>query len=228
VGNLKLEAIARQRRRAVPCRRGKPHTIALTALATFAGSLSLSPAAAQVMEISSTGVVSVRGGAGAARWHVLEDPRSSEVESFDVELPAAALTRIGQVSVPSRYAAALHWAAGSAGISDALLAALVWQESRWNPAAISNKGAVGLTQLMPQTAHELGVDPIDPYANLLGGAKYLRQLLNSFDGNVEKALAAYNAGPGRVARANGIPPIPETRAYVASIVQRVSSQAMER
>jgi soluble lytic murein transglycosylase-like protein len=76
---------------------------------------------------------------------------------------------------------------------------------------------------MPQTARELGVDPTDPVANLAGGARYLRQLLNSFDGNVEKALAAYNAGPARVVKANGIPAIPETRAYVASVVQRISS-----
>lgn len=183
------------------------------------------------MEISPTGVVSVRSGAGAANWRVLED-RSQSSSSEDLapalEVPARAVTTIGQASVPARYAAALHGAALEAGISDALLAALVWQESRWKAAAVSSKGAIGLTQLMPETARELGVDPMDPGANLVGGAKYLRQLLSSFNGDVEKALAAYNAGPGRVVRANGIPAIPETRAYVASVVGRVSSQSMER
>jgi len=99
----------------------------------------------------------------------------------------------------------------------------VWQESRWNPSAISPKGAVGLAQLMPATARDLGVDPADPVANLKGGARYLRSLLDQFDGDVEKALAAYNAGPGRVRSAGGVPAIAETRAYVTSIVRRVSS-----
>jgi len=104
-----------------------------------------------------------------------------------------------------------------------LLGALVWQESRWHPHAVSRKGAIGLTQLMPGTARELGVDPTDPLANLIGGARYLRQLLDQFDGDVEKALAAYNAGPGRVRSAGGVPAIAETRNYVASIVRRIST-----
>ena len=81
---------------------------------------------------------------------------------------------------------------------------------------------MGLTQLMPGTARQLGVNQADPLANLVGGARYLRQLLDQFGGNVEKALAAYNAGPGRVRSAGGIPAIAETQNYVASIVRRVS------
>ncbi|MEO7787694.1 MAG: lytic transglycosylase domain-containing protein, partial [Sphingomicrobium sp.] len=99
----------------------------------------------------------------------------------------------------------------------------VWQESRWNHQALSAKGAIGLAQLMPATARELGVDPRDPLGNLVGGARYLRQMLDGFGGDVEKALAAYNAGPGRVRRANGIPAIAETQSYVRSIVSRMSS-----
>jgi soluble lytic murein transglycosylase-like protein len=76
---------------------------------------------------------------------------------------------------------------------------------------------------MPGTARDLGVDPLDPASNLAGGARYLRQQLDRFDGDIERALAAYNAGPGRVIRAGGIPPIPETRAYVRSVVDRLSS-----
>jgi soluble lytic murein transglycosylase-like protein len=103
-----------------------------------------------------------------------------------------------------------------------LLAALVWQESRWRADAVSRAGAVGLTQLMPDTARHLGVDPRDPIANLAGGARYLRQQLDLFDGDIEKALAAYNAGPARVLRAGGIPAIAETRTYVAAIVGRLT------
>ena len=81
---------------------------------------------------------------------------------------------------------------------------------------------MGVAQLMPGTARDLGVNPADPVQNLHGGARYLRYLLDTFDGDVEKALAAYNAGPARVRNAGGVPPIAETRAYVASIVRRIS------
>ena len=192
--------------------------------AIFAVGFAASRADAQVMEISPDGVVSVRDGSGEATWTVVQGAsEATQDPALEIDVPAGALTNIDQAAVPSRFAAAAQNAAGAAGICPALLSALVWQESRWNPSAVSPKGAVGLTQLMPQTARELGVDPTDPVANLAGGARYLRQLLNSFDGNVEKALAAYNAGPARVVRANGIPAIPETRAYVASVVQRISS-----
>jgi soluble lytic murein transglycosylase-like protein len=76
---------------------------------------------------------------------------------------------------------------------------------------------------MPATARDLGVNPADPAANLNGGARYLRQLLDQFDGDVERALAAYNAGPGRVRSSGGVPAIAETRNYVASIVRHIST-----
>ena len=138
-------------------------------------------------------------------------------------MPAYAYTDASPPPVPAQFAAALTQAAASANVSPTLLAALVWQESRWNPQAVSPKGAIGLAQLMPGTARYLGVDPTNPASNLVGGARYLRQLLDQFDGNVEKALAAYNAGPGRVRSAGGIPAIAETQNYVTSIVRRVSS-----
>ena len=176
------------------------------------------------MDIAVDGTVSVRDGSGAALWQVVT-PASVEIaateETFD--LPDAAVTSIDTSAAPPQYAAAVEYAATAANISPALLAALVWQESRWNPAAVSPKGAVGLAQLMPGTARDLGVNPANPIQNLVGGARYLRYLLNEFNGDVERALAAYNAGPGRVHRAGGIPPIRETKAYVASIVQRMSA-----
>jgi soluble lytic murein transglycosylase-like protein len=107
-------------------------------------------------------------------------------------------------------------------ISPALLEALVWQESRWNPHAVSPAGARGLAQLMPGTARVMGIDSHNPSANLEGGARYLRAQLDTFDGNIEKALAAYNAGPGRVERAGGIPQIAETQNYVAAILSRLA------
>ena len=187
-------------------------------------SLAASPAFAQVMDIAPDGTVSVRQGSGAANWEIVSPASDQTVDANGTPVvPNGAVTEFQPAPVPQQYATALTQAAAAANISPALLAALVWQESRWNPQAISRKGAMGLAQLMPATARGLGVNPADPIANLNGGARYLRQLLDQFDGDVEKALAAYNAGPGRVRNAGGVPAIAETRAYVMSIVRRVSS-----
>ena len=132
------------------------------------------------------------------------------------------LTSVTQSAGPDAWRPAVTTLAHKYDISPALLEAVVWQESRWNPAATSPKGAHGLAQLMPGTARQLGVDPRDPVANLEGGARYLRMQLDAFDGDVEKALAAYNAGPGRVKRAGGVPRIAETRSYVAAIMARLA------
>lgn len=186
--------------------------------------LVASPAGAQVMDISPDGTVSVRQGSGAANWVVVSPASDQTVDQNGQPIvPAYAYSATNPPPVPPQFAAALTQAAVSANVSATLLASLVWQESRWNPQAISSKGAIGLAQLMPATARDLGVDPKDPVANLVGGARYLRQLLDQFDGNVEKALAAYNAGPARVRSAGGVPAIAETRAYVSSIVRRVAS-----
>jgi Rod binding domain-containing protein len=100
-----------------------------------------------------------------------------------------------------------------------LVAAVVAQESAGNQYAVSRAGAKGLMQLMDTTARQMGVtDSFDPAGNIVGGVKYLRRLLDTFDGNVQLALAAYNAGPGAVDKYNGIPPYRETREYVASVL----------
>lgn len=104
-----------------------------------------------------------------------------------------------------------------------LLDALIWAESRYNPMALSHAGAAGLTQLMPVTASDLGVqNRYDPTANIDGGARYLRQMLDKF-GLVHLALAAYNAGPNAVKRAKGIPKNTETPGYVRSVLRRWQS-----
>ncbi len=113
-------------------------------------------------------------------------------------------------------------------VSPLLLEAVAWAESRFNTAARSPAGAVGVMQLMPATAAELGVDPADPEANIHGGARYLRQMLVLFDGDIERALAAYNAGPGAVRRYNGVPPYKETRAYVAAVLDYMAARSQEQ
>jgi soluble lytic murein transglycosylase-like protein len=107
------------------------------------------------------------------------------------------------------------------GVDPRFIHAVIWQESKYIVAARSHAGAQGLMQLMPATAKRFGCeDPNDPAANIEAGTKYLHWLLKRFSGNVELALAGYNAGEGSVDKYNGIPPYNETRNYVKIISQR--------
>jgi soluble lytic murein transglycosylase-like protein len=122
------------------------------------------------------------------------------------------------------FGAEIDAAAATSGIDPALLKGLVSQESGFDPNARSGAGAVGLTQLMPGTAASLGVsNPLDPVQSLQGGAKYLRQQLDRFGGDERLALAAYNAGPGAVARYGGVPPYAETQNYVNSVMAKAAA-----
>ncbi len=119
-------------------------------------------------------------------------------------------------SYRGHYLSMARDAARRHGVPEELFARLVAHESNWNPRARSTKGALGLAQLMPETARRLGVDPLDPAENLNGGAKYLARQYRAF-GSWRLALAAYNAGPDAVKKYGGVPPYQETRNYVSVI-----------
>lgn len=110
------------------------------------------------------------------------------------------------------------------GLTPDLLRAVIQKESRYLPCAVSSKGAQGLMQLMPGTASELGVqDPFDPKQNVSAGAKFLRQLLSKYGGDLMLALGAYNAGPGRVDSVGRLPLLPETVNYVQEILDKLGA-----
>jgi soluble lytic murein transglycosylase-like protein len=131
----------------------------------------------------------------------------------------AAETQPAAPTGAAHYEAAIQQAAIRNGVEPALLKGLIEQESGFDPNAHSSAGALGLTQLMPSTAASLGVsEPLDPTQSIEGGARLLGQLLRQFGGNVSYALAAYNAGAGAVQQYGGIPPYPETEAYVSKVL----------
>lgn len=185
----------------------------LTAGLTPAPQQTQSPAA------FSTALANAQAGTGA----------NSNFASLATTTPATATaapaaTGASELPAGTKYGAEITAAAKANGIDPALLAGLVKQESGFNPTAGSSAGARGLTQLMPATAAGLGVDNVlDPVQNLNGGARYLKQQLDAFDGDVALALAAYNAGPGAVKRFGGIPPYAETQNYVRIVQQNAAT-----
>jgi soluble lytic murein transglycosylase-like protein len=131
-------------------------------------------------------------------------------------------------SAASPYDGIIRRAAARNGIDPALVDAVVRQESGFRPDAVSSAGAVGLMQLMPSTARDLGVtDPLDATQNVNGGARLLRSLLDRYGGRLDFALAAYNAGPAAVDRYGGVPPYPETQSYVQAIMADYRASALD-
>lgn len=175
---------------------GESREAGVVAVAVLAASLGALPAAAQITASRNGDGVLVLTGVGRPR------------------APSARPTRR-----PSpELVALIERFARMRGLEPSLVHAVIAAESSYDPRAVSKRGALGLMQLMPETAQELGVeDPFDPEANVGGGTLYLRRLLDRF-GDLRLALAAYNAGPTAVARHGDVPPFDETRSYVARVL----------
>ena len=135
-------------------------------------------------------------------------------EDFQTETPVRSVEIVPKDSTESIIEAA----ARKFGVDSELVKAIATAESGINQNAVSSVGAVGVMQLMPSTAENLGVNPYDERENIYGGAHYLRQLLDKFNGNLTQAIAAYNAGPGAVQQYGGVPPYAETQNYVGRVM----------
>ena len=170
--------------------------------------LIASPAAAAVFEIGDDGTM-VR----------LDAPVAA------ASLPHVRLTADTITARASAFRPDVARAGSQYEVSPALIDAIARVESHYDPQARSRAKAMGIMQLMPATARDMGVSTADPAANIRGGTAYLRLLLNRFDGDVVRTVAAYNAGPAAVVRAKGIPRFPETVAYVASVMDKLAAAA---
>lgn len=178
--------------------------------AALAVSLMTGPATAQVLSIGDDGAVTTYAGPAVYTSEGVTQiaPPSP---SFQTRPAPEDVVRL------IRESSARH------ALPSALVEAVAWQESRFNHAAVSPKGARGVMQLLPKTASDLGVDPADLRGNIDGGAAYLAQQLRRYGGDLRLALAAYNAGPGAVDRYGGVPPYLETQTYVRAIMARLAT-----
>lgn len=151
---------------------------------------------------------------------------SSEIVRFDPEDVFAPSASTPALDVP--FAKQIRAAAARNGVDENLISSVIFAESNFAPRALSSKRAMGLMQLMPQTASRYAVNnAFDPAQNIAGGTRYLKALLDQYHGNLPLALAAYNAGPQRVAQYGGVPPFPETRNYIRRVTKKLKKLKAE-
>jgi soluble lytic murein transglycosylase len=195
-------------------RRAGTSTRAAIGLLAAALALALAPAAdAQIFvykdQYGRTFFTDTPPHEGFSKYHA-----KSEYELRNVAHPIAT----GQMA--RAYDPQIKRASRQHGVSAALVKAVIAAESGFDPGAVSRKGAQGLMQLMPDTARNLGVDDaLDPWQNIDGGTRYLGEMIERFPGELELAVAAYNAGPEAVKRHQGVPPYEETRTYVQRVLR---------
>ena len=180
-----------------------------------------------LLSVSSPAAAQIYSWRDAEGRLVLSDkPNADKSATYEVHGAATvrATTPFGSTKKSAPFEAAIDEHSRKQGVAADLVRAVIQVESAFNPTAVSVKGAMGLMQLMPATAQELGVsNPFDPDQNIRGGVTYLKQLLNRYDQKVELALAAYNAGIGNVAKYGAVPPFKETRNYVDKITKAAPS-----
>jgi hypothetical protein len=157
----------------------------------------------------------------------IEVPTSEVAEIIESQEPLAVATELVKADGKVDLTEVIASASDRHRVDADLISSVIHAESSFNPHAISPKGAQGLMQLMPGTASRLGVtDAFDPSANVNAGTQYLRELLLRYNGDIARALAAYNAGPLRVQQYKGVPPYRETRAYVAQVIREFNRKKL--
>ncbi len=157
--------------------------------------------------------------------HFTNVPTSSNYRLYIRERPAKLFNSYST----NKYDHYITEASKKHGISFPLLKAIINVESNFNPKAVSKAGAMGLMQIMPENIRKLRIrDPFNPWENIMGGARYLKELLQRYNGKLPLALAAYNAGPTMVDRYNGIPPIKETENYVRKVMKSYNILTLQR
>lgn len=204
------------------------HGRQLRGLTMLAGLVLAAPASATVLEIAPDGAVTVYDRPALYRNG---DARQAPNVQPLLASPAVPRSRPVTWTVPRRSApagvmAAIQSAAITQQLDPTLIQAVAWRESRLRSDAVSPKGARGVMQLMPETARGLGVNADQMDENVQGGTRYLKQLMARYNGDVIKALAAYNAGPGAVDRHGGPPPYRETQAYVDAVMEHLAESVV--